>query len=183
MTAAMTAAFLFVVTWGVTGLGLASLAALERRSRSRARLDRPELAPPRALWGGGPEHPPSRAATARALAGFARLVRRRTTVQDHRRGLGRLSRALGCGAWAVLRRVTTPLLWRGVVAAMAFVFLATVKELPLTLILSPTGFDTLATNVWNNTEEAMFAEAAPNALAIIAVAGVFLTALIVREEK
>ncbi len=93
------------------------------------------------------------------------------------------ARALGCGSWAVLRRVTTPLLWRGVVAAMAFVFLATVKELPLTLILSPTGFDTLATNVWSNTEEALFAEAAPNALAIIGVAGLFLAALTARGER
>ena len=94
----MMTAFL-VLVWLIVGMvGLASVAAFERSSRTRARPDRPELAPPRAVWGGGPLHPPSRAATARALAGFARLVRRRTRVVDHRRGLRRLSRMLGCGA-------------------------------------------------------------------------------------
>ncbi len=94
----MTSAFIVVVWLGVALIGLASVAVFERGSRTRARPDRPELAPPRALWGGGPLRPPSHAATARALAGFARLVRRRTRVVDHRRGLRRLSRALGCGA-------------------------------------------------------------------------------------
>lgn len=94
----MTAAFLLVVWLVVAMIGIASVAVFERGSRTRARPDRPELAPPRAVWGGGPLHPPSRAATARALAGFARLVRRRTRVVDHRRGLRRLSRGLGCGA-------------------------------------------------------------------------------------
>ena len=94
----MTIAFLVVAWMTVAIIGLVSLSAFERSGRSRPRLDRPELAPPRAVWGGGPLHPPSRAATARALAGFARLVRRRTRVVDHRRGLRRLSRLLGCGS-------------------------------------------------------------------------------------
>jgi len=94
----MTTAFLVGVWLVVAMVGLASVALFERSGRSRARTDRPELAPPRAVWGGGVLHPPSRAATARALAGFARLVRRRTRVVDHRRGLRRLSRGLGCGA-------------------------------------------------------------------------------------
>lgn len=94
----MTTVLLVVVWLGVAMVGLGSVAVFERSSRSRPRPDRPELAPPRAVWGGGPLHPPSRSVTARALAGFARLVRRRTRVVEHRRGLRRLSRALGCGA-------------------------------------------------------------------------------------
>ena len=94
----MTTAFLVGVWLVIAMVGIASVALFERASRSRARTDRPELAPPRAVWGGGVLHPPSRAATARALSGFARLVRRRTRVVDHRRGLRRLSRGLGCGA-------------------------------------------------------------------------------------
>lgn len=90
------------LTWLlISGLGLASLADFERRSRVRARPDRPELAPPRAIWGGGAIHPPARAAVARALAGFARLVRRRAPVVEHRRGLRRLSRGLACGSIAI----------------------------------------------------------------------------------
>ncbi len=93
------------------------------------------------------------------------------------------ARSLGCGTLSVLRRVTGPLLWRGVAAAMALVFLASVKELPLTLILAPLGFETLATNVWTYTEEALFAQAAPHSLAIVGVAGVFLTGLVLKEGK
>ncbi|MCZ6571571.1 MAG: iron ABC transporter permease [Planctomycetota bacterium] len=93
------------------------------------------------------------------------------------------ARSLGCGTLSVLRRVTGPLLWRGVAAAMALVFLASVKELPLTLILAPLGFDTLATNVWTYTEEALFAQAAPYALAIVGVAGLFVTGLVLKEDK
>ena len=62
-------------------------------------------------------------------------------------------------------------------------FLASVKELPLTLILAPLGFDTLATNVWTYTEEALFAQAAPYALAIVGVAGLFVTGLVLKEDK
>ena len=66
---------------------------------------------------------------------------------------------------------------------MALVFLASVKELPLTLILAPSEFDTLATNVWNYTEEALFAQAAPQSLAIVGVAGLFVTGLVLKEGK
>lgn len=97
----MTTALLLVVWLSVAFIGLASIAAFERSSRTRARPDRPDLAPPRALWGGDPVRPPSRSVVARAAAGFARLVRGRTFVVDHRRGLLRLSRALGCGALAL----------------------------------------------------------------------------------
>ncbi len=93
------------------------------------------------------------------------------------------SYALGFGWLATLRRVTAPLLRRGVLIAMAFVFLAVVKELPLTLILAPNGFDTLATNVWTHMEEAHFALAAPHALAILAVAGIFVTILQFGEQE
>jgi len=93
------------------------------------------------------------------------------------------SHALGFGRFATLRRVTAPLLRRGVLIAMAFVFLAVVKELPLTLILAPNGFDTLATNVWTHMNDAHFALAAPHALAILAVAGIFVTILQFGEQE
>lgn len=69
------------------GLVLLSCAAFERRARLVARPDRPDLEPPRARWGGGPLRPPAHAAPLRALAGFARLVRPRSAIVDHRPGL------------------------------------------------------------------------------------------------
>jgi iron(III) transport system permease protein len=44
------------------------------------------------------------------------------------------------------------------------------KELPATLIMRPTGFDTLATELWSRTEIAAYGAAAPYALALVLLA-------------
>ncbi len=76
------------LVWLATISGaLAACSLLERRARLGPRPDRPELMPPRALWGGGRVAPPGHSAVARALAAFARIVRRRRRVADHRPGL------------------------------------------------------------------------------------------------
>ncbi len=50
--------------------------------------------------------------------------------------------------------------------------LTAMKELPATLMLRPTGFDTLATELWSRTELAAFGAAAPYALALIVLAAI-----------
>ncbi len=62
------------------------------------------------------------------------------------------ARGLGLRSHQVAWRVTLPLVWMSVVAGMALVFLNTMKELPTTLMLRPTGFDTLATRIWTASE-------------------------------
>lgn len=71
------------------------------------------------------------------------------------------ARVLGVSRAGALRRVTLPLLGPGLGVSAAFVFLSVLKELPLTLLLAPIGFETLARNVWSYTEEAQYASAAP----------------------
>jgi hypothetical protein len=44
--------------------------------------------------------------------------------------------------------------------------LTTIKELPVTLLLSPIGYDTLATEVWNATRELFWSHAALPALVL-----------------
>ncbi len=89
-------AFILAAVWlAVTLVGVATLSSLERRGRLATRFARPVLVPPRAVWGGGPMHPPSRALTARLLAGGARIVRQRTRVADHRLVLRGAARAAG----------------------------------------------------------------------------------------
>jgi iron(III) transport system permease protein len=56
------------------------------------------------------------------------------------------------------------------------------KELPLTFLLAPVGFETLALNTWSYAEEAMFAEAAPHALTIMFFSACFVGLLLVREQ-
>jgi iron(III) transport system permease protein len=57
------------------------------------------------------------------------------------------------------------------------------KELPATLILSPIGFNTLATSIWSAASEAFFARAALPALLLIAASAVPLAFLILRERR
>lgn len=91
------------------------------------------------------------------------------------------ARVLGQSALGGLRRVTLPLLRPGLLVSTSFVFLSVLKELPLTLLLAPTGFDTLARDIWAYTEEAQYAQAAPAALVLL-LSGVLLTRLILRRE-
>jgi iron(III) transport system permease protein len=98
----------------------------------------------------------------------------RPSVEEAARGLGR-------GPAAVLATVTVPLVRPGVLAGAALVFLTTMKELPATLLLSPIGFETLATSIWNATTDAFFARAAAPALILIAVSAVPMYFLTIRD--
>ncbi len=93
------------------------------------------------------------------------------------------ARSLGKTPFHAFRLVTLPLLMRGIAAGAALVFLLTMKELPATLILSPTGFHTLATSVWSYASEAFFARAAMPSLVLILAAGVPMAFLVSREQE
>ncbi len=92
-------------------------------------------------------------------------------------------RNLGRGPWSVLASITLPLLRPGLLTGFALVFLTTMKELPLTLLLAPTGFDTLATRIWSATEDALYAQAAAPALVLVAVSGIFVGVILNQEEQ
>jgi iron(III) transport system permease protein len=71
----------------------------------------------------------------------------------------------------------------GTVAGAAFVFLSAMKELPITFILAPVGFETLAMNVWGYTNDALFADAAPFTLILLVLSSAFVALLFNRETK
>jgi iron(III) transport system permease protein len=81
--------------------------------------------------------------------------------------LDEISRSLGLRQMAIVRRVTVPLLSPGLLSAGALVLLAGMKELPATMLLRPTGSETLATRLWTYTSVSDYAGAGPYALAII----------------
>ena len=93
------------------------------------------------------------------------------------------SRLLGAGRLATFRRVVLPLTRPGVMAAGALVFLTCMKELPATLLLSPTGFGTLATRVWSASTEAFLARAAAPALALVLLSSLPMAVLVLREAE
>jgi len=93
------------------------------------------------------------------------------------------ARTLGDTPTRAFFRVTFPLLWRGAAAGGSLAFIGAMKELPITLLLAPTGFSTLATRVFGYTQEAMFAEAAPFALLIVGLSAAFVGVLLWNERR
>ncbi len=79
------------------------------------------------------------------------------------------ARALGARPLAVFWRVTLPLIARGVGAGGVLVFLSVVTELTATLLLAPTGTDTLATRFWSNADSIAYGAAAPYAVLMIVI--------------
>jgi len=92
------------------------------------------------------------------------------------------ARSLGAGGWRVFARITAPQILPGMTAGGLLVFLTAMKELPITLLLSPIGFDTLATDIWSASREAFFTRAAIPALLLVALSGCAVV-LMLRREK
>jgi iron(III) transport system permease protein len=100
------------------------------------------------------------------------LIGVRASVMQAPPGLEEVARSLGQGRPAVLWRVTLPLIGPGLAAAFCLVFLSAVTELTATLILIPTGVQTLATQFWAYQQNLAYGQAAPFALAMIVIAAV-----------
>ena len=81
-----------------------------------------------------------------------------------------VARTLGRSRWGVWWSITARLSAPGIGAAATLVFLTIMKELPATLFLRPTGFDTLATGLWSELSSFSKAAAAPYAAAIVLLA-------------
>jgi iron(III) transport system permease protein len=82
----------------------------------------------------------------------------------------------------VFKKVIAPLAAPGIGLGTILVFLTAMKEVPATLMLRPTGFDTLATQIWSAAAINRFNEAAPYALILVLIAAV-PTFLISRPDK
>lgn len=91
--------------------------------------------------------------------------------------LGAASRTLGASPLRTLARVELPLLRRALLAAGTLVFIDVLKELPLTLILRPFNFDTLATRAFELASIEQVAHSAPAALLVIGTAAVVVGVL------
>ena len=91
------------------------------------------------------------------------------------------SRSLGRPPITTALRVTLPLMSKGLVAGAGLVFLTTMKELPATLLLRPTEFETLAVRIWSTTSEGFYTRASFSALVLIAVSALPLHFLIARD--
>ena len=93
------------------------------------------------------------------------------------------SRVLGQGYMDSVRRVIMPLLKSSFLAGMMLVFVDVMKELPMTLLLRPFNFDTLATYTYQFAKDEMLEVAALPALMIVLsglVPVIFMSAMLRR---
>ncbi|MGH9080710.1 MAG: ABC transporter permease [Acidimicrobiales bacterium] len=98
------------------------------------------------------------------------LVAVRTSMAQAPLALEDVARSLGRRRLVVWCRVVLPLVGPGLAAGFCLVFLSTVTELTLTLVLVPTGVQTLATQFWAFTTNLSYAAAAPYAGTMILIA-------------
>ena len=89
------------------------------------------------------------------------------------------SRTLGASPLRALWRIELPLMRTTLAAAATLVMIDVMKELPLTLILRPFNFDTLATHAYQLATDEQVAESAPAALLVI-LGGVAVVTLLHR---
>ena len=82
------------------------------------------------------------------------------------------SRTLGENMLGALRRVTLRLARPGLLAGFGLVALTVMKELPVTMMLAPIEFETLATGIWQATQTGAYGRAAAPALILIAVSAI-----------
>jgi iron(III) transport system permease protein len=100
------------------------------------------------------------------------VVAVRATMTQAPTRLEEVARSLGCGKAAAWRRATLPLIAPGLRAAFALVFISSATELTATLLLRPTGVNTLATQFWTYTSSFAYGAAAPYAALMVGIAAV-----------
>ncbi|MFC7186858.1 ABC transporter permease [Halorubrum yunnanense] len=90
-------------------------------------------------------------------------------------------RTLGESSMGTFRRVTFPLTRSGIVAGAALVFLTTMKELPVTLILRPSGFETIVTQIWRAQADALYQYAVVPTLILLVISGLSMVVILAQE--
>ncbi|HSN70321.1 MAG TPA: iron ABC transporter permease [Steroidobacteraceae bacterium] len=88
---------------------------------------------------------------------------------------------LGVRHLALLRRIHLPLMRSGIATAAILVFVDVMKEMPITLIARPFGWDTLAVRIFEMTSEGEWERAALPAVAIV-IAGLIPILLLTRRS-
>lgn len=87
------------------------------------------------------------------------------------RSVDEASVSLGQAGWRLLARVHLPMLRRGLVAGAILVFIDVMKEMPITLMTRPFGWDTLAVRIFELTSEGQWERAALPAVVLV-IAGI-----------
>ena len=98
------------------------------------------------------------------------------------RRLDESARMLGAGRVRRFATVELPLMLPGLAAGGGLVLLSTMKELPITLLNAPIGFETLSYRIWTDMEAVFLAEAAMASIVLVALSGALTWLLVVRRS-
>ncbi len=90
-------------------------------------------------------------------------------------------RSLGLSPRQAALQITLPLVRPGILGGMALVFLNAMKELPATLLLAPTGFRTLTTQIWTAQNEGFYTQVGAPALLLIGASALSLYLILGHE--
>ena len=93
------------------------------------------------------------------------------------------ARSLGRSRSRAFLQTTLPLMTRNLLASAALVLMVVMKELPMTYLLAPTGFTTLAVRVFGYTSEGMMPQAAPFAAAVVLFSSLVVGLLLAYEGR
>jgi iron(III) transport system permease protein len=105
----------------------------------------------------------------------------RTSTLQVDRQLVDAARTFGHSRLRAFRSVTLPLIAPGIATGAALVFLTTMKELPVTLLLRPLRFDTLVTYIWRVQEAGLYGRAAVPALVLVVASGLSMAVILAGE--
>jgi iron(III) transport system permease protein len=103
-----------------------------------------------------------------------------SALQRIGKGLDEVSWLLGRSGMRLLMKVHVPLLRGGIVTAAIMVLVDVMKEMPITLMMRPFGWDTLAVKIFELTSEGEWERAALSALALVAT-GLIPVILLTRQ--
>lgn len=92
------------------------------------------------------------------------------------------SRLMGVKGFSLLRRIHIPMLRNGLLTALLLVFVEVMKEMPITLMTRPFGWDTLAVKIFELTSEGEWERSALPALALV-FTGLVPVILLMRESE
>ena len=92
------------------------------------------------------------------------------------------ARILGAGRLRRFFAVDLPMMGPGLLAGTGLVLLSVMKELPISLFVSPLGFFTLTTQIFGSFEEAFIAEAGIMAVVLVGLSFVLTWFLVIRRD-
>ncbi|XPV75128.1 MAG: ABC transporter permease [Desulfovibrio sp.] len=96
--------------------------------------------------------------------------------------IGEAARTMGVTGGALLRRVYMPMLNKGIITGAILVLVDVMKEMPITLMMRPFGWDTLAVKIYEYTSEGEWELAAIPAFVLILV-GLIPVLLLTRQSE